>query len=54
MGGITNAGTGIANLLNKNSNLSFLTGTFKGAFRSFQFGSNSSKAVGWNTFPDKI
>ena len=39
-------------LFNKKSNLSFLTGTFKGAFLSFQSGINSSRAFGWNTFPD--
>ena len=38
----------------RNNNLSFLTGTFNGAFKSFQLGINSSSALGWKTFPDKI
>ena len=41
-------------LFNKKSNLSFLTGTFNGAFLSFQSGISSSKAFGWNTLPDNI
>ena len=34
--------------------LSFFTGTFNGAPRSFQLGINSSSALGWKTLPERI
>ena len=54
MGGIKNAGMLIPEDLVRNIILSFLTGVVRGAFLSFQSGINSSSAVVWNTFPERI
>ena len=54
IGGIINAGIDTPIFSNKNINLSFLTGIFNGALRSFQLGISSSSAVVWKTLPDKI